>query len=166
MRYPGWLDASLGISTRRFGVEGIHPDAVEGDRLASRDGDRQLLAYGGLLKDLGWNYNFTPTLSIPDMTLFLNKAATLDLWDYTTDENDALDTLSYSLIGTGGSTMLISGTARISGTHYLYIEPQSSETVRDIEVQVVDPDDATDNSLFQVTFVEKFPLYLPFVIRN
>ena len=120
----------------------------------------------GILKDLGWNYNYTPTLSIPDVTLLLNKSKTLDLWDYTSDQNDAPDTLSYSLVGTGGSTLLISGTARISGTHYLYIEPQSTEIVRDIEVQVMDPEGATDSSRFQVTFVEQLPMYLPFVIQN
>ncbi len=110
--------------------------------------------------------NFPPTLTIPDMTLGLNEDKTLDLWAYTTDLNDAEDTLVYVLIHKDETTMAITDTARISATHYLYIQPQSTETERHIEVRVTDPPGASTTSRFTVTFASTTYCYLPLITRQ
>lgn len=108
------------------------------------------------------NENFTPTLTIPNVTLGVNGSTSLDLWTFAADPNDADADLSFTVEDV--STLNLTATVR--SERYLDIAPAPGWTgTATVEVSVSDPDFATASDTFDVIVSDMNYIYLPTVLR-
>ncbi len=109
--------------------------------------------------------NIPPELTFEDVTIEVGQAQSIDLWAYTTDRDDAPETLTFTIESNSEPANL---TVEISDTPYLYLSPATGWAgTAQVGIQVEDPAGATATDTLNVT-VESIGslIYLPLVTKN